>query len=124
VPLDIFLVEDSVAVRERIETLLAGMDGVRVTGWAGGADEASRAILALLPQVVLLDVKLAQGNGFDVLRAVCSQAPQIDFYMLSNFATPAYRRTAEELGARGYFDKTQEFPHLMALLSERARPGL
>lgn len=123
-PLDVFLVEDSAAVRERIETLLAGMDGVRLAGCAAGAEEAVGAILALLPQVVLLDVKLAQGNGFDVLRAVCSQAPQIDFYMLSNFATPAYRRTAGELGARGFFDKTQEFARLMALLSERARPGL
>jgi len=119
VPLDIFLVDDSAPVRERIESALAGLDGARVIGHAEGAEEAVRGILALLPQVVLLDLKLAQGSGFDVLRAVRPQAPQIDFYMLSNFATPAYRRTAEQLGARGFFDKTQEFAELLARLAAR-----
>ena len=121
VPLDILLVDDSAPVRERIEGLLARLDGTRVVGRAAGADEAIRLILALLPQVVLLDVKLAQGSGFDVLRAVCPQAPQIDVFMLSNFATPAYRRTAQQLGARAFFDKTQEFAQLMDVLAQRAR---
>jgi len=117
--LDIFLVDDSAPVRERIASALAALAGVRVVGHAEGADEAIRGILELLPQVVLLDLKLAQGGGFDVLRAVRAQAPQIDFYMLSNFATPAYRRTAEQLGARGFFDKTQEFAELLARLAAR-----
>jgi DNA-binding NarL/FixJ family response regulator len=121
VPLDIYLVDDSRLVRERIEALLASLDGARLVGHAEGADEASARILALLPQVVILDLKLAQGSGLDVLRAVCPQAPQIDFYMLSNFATDAYRRTATQLGARGFFDKTQEFAQLMDVLAQRAR---
>jgi DNA-binding NarL/FixJ family response regulator len=121
VPLDIFLVDDSPTVRERIEGLLARLDGACVVGRAAGADEAIRRILALLPQVVLLDLRLAQGSGFDVLRAVCPQAPQIDVFVLSNFATPAYRRTAEQLGARAFFDKTQEFGQLLERLAALAR---
>jgi DNA-binding NarL/FixJ family response regulator len=121
VPLEIFLVDDSAPVRSRIEALLAGLDGARVVGHADGADEAVAGILALAPHVVILDLKLAQGSGFDVLRAVCPQAPQIDVYMLSNFATDGYRRTAAQLGARGFFDKTQEFVQLMDLLAQRAR---
>ena len=57
----------------------------------------------------LLDLHLAQGSGFDVLRAVCLQAPEIDFYMLSNFAAGPYRQLAGRLGARGFFDKSTEF---------------
>lgn len=121
VPFDVFLVDDSAPVRERIEALLASLEGARVVGHAEGADDAAARILALGPQVVILDLKLAQGSGFDVLRAVCPQAPHIDVYMLSNFATDAYRRTAAQLGARGFFDKTQEFAQLMELLAQRAR---
>ncbi|HEY4637246.1 MAG TPA: response regulator transcription factor [Burkholderiales bacterium] len=121
VPLEIFLVDDSAPVRERIVALLETLDGTRVVGHADGAGEAIRLILALLPQVVLLDLKLAQGSGFDVLRAVCPQAPRVDFYVLSNFATPAYRKSAEQLGARGFFDKTQEFKQLLEVLAVRAR---
>ena len=120
-PLTLYVVDDSPLVRERIEALLAGLSGARIVGHAEGADQAVSGILTLLPQVVLLDLKLAQGSGFDVLRAVCPQAPQIDVYMLSNFATDGYRRTAAQLGARGFFDKTQEFVQLMDLLAQRAR---
>jgi DNA-binding NarL/FixJ family response regulator len=121
VSLTVYVVDDSPLVRERIEALLTKIDGARVIGHAEAADGAARGILELRPQVVVLDLKLAQGSGFDVLRAVHPQAPQIDFYMLSNFATDAYRRTATQLGARGFFDKTQEFAQLMDVLAQRAR---
>jgi len=120
-PLDIFLVDDSAPVRERLEALLGALDGVRVVGHAEDAEEAIRAILALLPHIVVLDLKLAQGNGFDVLRALRAQAPEVDVYLLSNFATPAYRASAAQLGARGFFDKTEEFQRLLDLLAARAR---
>ena len=121
-PLDVFLVDDSAPVRERLVAMLAALAGVCVVGEAEAAAEAIRAILACRPQVVLLDLQLAQGSsGFEVLRTVHPQAPEIDFYMLSNFSTPAYRRSAGDLGARGFFDKTQEFGRLMDLLAERAR---
>ena len=121
-PLDVFLVDDSAPVRERLVAMLAALAGVCVVGEAEAAAEAIRAILASRPQVVLLDLQLAQGSsGFEVLRNVRPQAPEIDFYMLSNFSTPAYRRSAEDLGARGFFDKTQEFGRLLDLLAERAR---
>ena len=121
-PLDVFLVDDSAPVRERLVAMLAAIAGVCVIGQAEGAAEAIRSILDLRPQVVLLDLKLGDGgSGFDVLRAVRPQAPEIDFYLLSNFSTPAYRRSAEELGAAGFYDKTQEFGRLMDLIAERAR---
>jgi DNA-binding NarL/FixJ family response regulator len=122
VPLEVFLVDDSAPVRERLLAMLAAIAGILVVGQAADAPQAIQGILDQRPHVVLLDLKLGDGgSGFDVLRAVCPQAPGIDFYLLSNFSTPAYRRSAEELGARGFFDKTQEFSQLMDLLAERAR---
>lgn len=121
-PLEVFLVDDSAPVRERLLAMLAALAGVCVVGQAADAAQAVQGILGLRPQVVVLDLKLGDGgSGFDVLRAVHPQAPEVDFYLLSNFSTPAYRRSAEELGARGFFDKTQEFGRLMDLLAERAR---
>lgn len=120
-PLQLFLVEDSAPVRERIEAMLRAVAGVLIVGHAIGAEEAVQGILALRPHVVLLDLKLAQGTGFDVLRGVLPKAPEIEFYMLSNFATPAYRRTAEELGVRGFFDKSHEFQRLLDVVARHPR---
>jgi DNA-binding NarL/FixJ family response regulator len=69
---------------------------------------------------VVLDLKLAQGSGFDVLRAVHEQAPEIDVFVLTNHADEPYRRRAERLGARGFFDKTSEFERVRDTLAARA----
>ena len=74
--------------------------------------------------MVLLDISLADGSGFDVLRAVRPQAPQIDFYVLSNVSSYPYRQLAGTLGARGFFDKSTEFERVRELLAAAlAAPG-
>lgn len=116
----IFLVEDSPVVLKRLIELLGALTNTRVVGHAAGADEAIRGILSIRPDVVVMDLKLAQGTGFDVLIEVHSQAPGITFYMLSNFASEPYRRQAERLGARGFFDKSTDFEHVRDVLAQHA----
>ncbi len=118
--MEIFLVEDSAIVRKRMTEMLAAVPGARVSGHASSADTAIREILAAKPDVVVLDLKLAQGSGFDVLRAVRARAPAIDFYMLSNFSSEPYRRLARQLGAVDFFDKSSEFERVRDIVAKRA----
>ena len=120
----IFLVEDSAPVRERVLAMLGSIEGVDTIGSASTARDAERAILETRPDAVLLDIKLAEGSGFDVLRALRKQAPQIEIYMLSNFAAPAYRQLAANLGARGFFDKTTEIARLRRTMAARAAQSM
>ena len=120
--LRVYLVEDSPLVRERLEVLVGGISGARTVGTAARADDAIRDILAEHPDVVVLDLKLAQGSGFDVLRAVHDADPSIDVYMLSNFAAEPYRRLAEKLGAREFFDKSNEIERVREVLLARSAP--
>jgi len=117
---DIYLVEDSGLVQARLLALLARIPNTRVVGQADGAREAISEILAKHPHIVLCDINLQQGTGFDVLRALTAQAPEIDCYMLSNFATEPYRRLAAELGARDFFDKSTEIECVRDLVAKRA----
>ena len=119
--MNIFLVEDSSPVRERLAAMLGAIPGATVVGQADRAEPAIREILATRPEVVVLDLGLAGGSsGFDVLRAVRPQAPEIDFYMLSNFAADPYRQLAGRLGARGFFDKSREFERVREAIAQRA----
>ena len=119
--MEVFLVEDSAHVAQRIEEMLVAIEGVRTVGSAARADHAIRDILDLRPDAVLCDISLAQGTGFDVLRALREQAPGVEVYMLSNFATEPYRRLAARLGARDFFDKSTELVRLRDAVAERVR---
>jgi DNA-binding NarL/FixJ family response regulator len=120
----VFLVEDSPPVRERVLEMLGSIHGVNAIGSAASARDAERAILEMQPDAVLLDIKLAQGSGFDVLRALRKQAPHIEIYMLSNFAATPYRERAANLGARGFFDKTTEIERLRLTMAARAAQSM
>lgn len=97
--------------------MIAAIPGAHAVGHAEGADEAVRQILAMQPDVVVLDIHLKQGNGFDILRAVNGKAPLVRFYVLTNHPMENYRLTAERLGARGFFDKSTQFDRLREALA-------
>jgi DNA-binding NarL/FixJ family response regulator len=118
-PLRVFVVEDTPAIRMRIEAMVVEA-GAAAVGNASGVEAAIRSILDLHPALVILDIQLADGTGFDVLRAIRSQAPDVDIYLFSNFAAYPYRQLAERLGARGFFDKSREFDSMRDLIAQRA----
>jgi len=118
--MEIFLVEDSPPVRARLAEMLGAIPGTSIVGEAERADVAIHGILATRPDVVVLDLSLAGGtSGFEVLRAVCREAPEIDVYMLSNFVAEPYRELAERLGARAFFDKTSDLERVRRIITER-----
>ena len=119
-PLRVFLGEDSAILLERIKELLASIEGVQVVGDAQGAEQAISGVLETRPDAVVLDIRLAEGTGFDVLRALRERAPEVDFYMLSNFAFESFRQLAGQLGARDFFDKTNEIDRMREVIARRA----
>jgi len=121
-PPRVFVVEDSPLIHERLEAMIA-QAGATVAGHATGAAAAILAILELRPDLVILDIKLSDGTGFDVLRAICKQAPGIDVYLFSNFAADAYRHLAGCLGAKGFFDKSSEFDYMRDVVAQHAAAG-
>jgi two-component system response regulator DevR len=114
----IFLVEDSAIIRERLVRLLEGLDGVEVVGHAESAADAIVGIVAVAPNIVVLDIKLKTGSGIDVLRHIKDRLPQIFVIMLTNYATEEYRRRCFEAGARYFLDKTNEFQKLQGILDQ------
>jgi DNA-binding NarL/FixJ family response regulator len=115
----IFLVEDSLVARGQLAAMLASIPGAQLVGYADAATPAIREILALRPELVLLDVHLAEGSGFDVLNGVHSNAPEIDFCMLTSFTAEPYRRLAAQLGASAVFDKNREIERVRDLVARR-----
>lgn len=118
----VFLVEDSALLRERLEAILAAIPGLQTVGHASGAKAAVSGILAARPDAVVLDIHLAEGNGFDVLRGLRAAAFAPAIYVLTNYPLEGYRKSAERLGARGFFDKSHDIDQLRDALAVGAAP--
>ena len=118
----VFLVEDAPLLRERLQAMIGAIPGAACIGNASGAAEALQAILAARPDLVVLDIHLSEGNGFDVLRGLRAAAFEPAVFVLTNYPLDGYRKTAERLGARGFFDKSHEIDLLRAEIGKLLRP--
>ena len=105
-------------LRERVQAILDSVPGTQAVGHAGTARAAIAGIQEARPDIVVCDIQLEEGNGFEVMQAVGRLLPGVKFYVLTNFANEAYRRKAERLGARGFFDKSRQFDELRDRLRE------
>ena len=116
----IYIVDDSVAIRSRLNEMLARLEGVRVVGEAPAAGQAVAEILSLRPHSVVLDLNLGGSSGMQVLRTVHSQAPDIVFVVLTNHAEQQYRRACARAGAAYFLDKSTEFDRVPGVIAEIA----
>ena len=117
---NIYIVDDSIAIRSRLNEMLARLDGVHVVGESAAASQAVSEILTLRPHSVLLDLNLGGSSGMQVLRAIHTQAPDIVFVVLTNHAESQYRRACERAGAAYFLDKSTEFDRVPAVIAEIA----
>jgi DNA-binding NarL/FixJ family response regulator len=114
----VYLVEDAPVICDRLAEMLGAIHGVEVTGQTGSVPQAISGILDGRPDAVVLDMKLADGNGLQVLRAVCKQAPEVQFIVLTNYADDFYRDMCLRAGARFFFDKSSEFALIPGVLRQ------
>lgn len=114
---NVFVVEDSAPVRARLIEWLGGIEGVRVVGEAGTAEEAVSGILHTKPRYVVLDFQLEGGTGADVLRALRQQVPQTVFIVITNHTQPQFRRVCMEAGADAFFDKSTELGKVREMIA-------
>src|SRR5262245_49410638 len=101
----VFLLDDHEVVRRGIRDLLEAEDDLEIVGEAGTAEEAIGRILATSPDVCVLDVRLPDGNGVEVCRAVRERRPELACLMLTSFSDDEALLEAVIAGASGYLLK-------------------
>lgn len=104
-PIRVYLLDDHEIVRRGIRDLLEAEGDIVVVGESGLAQEATRRIPALRPDVAILDGRLPDGSGIDVCREVRSRSPEIAALILTSFDDDDALFSAIMAGAAGYLLK-------------------
>ncbi len=100
-----FVVDDHELVRRGLRELLAGEEDLAVVGEAGTVEDALRRIPAATPDVVILDLRLPDGDGIEVCRDVRSDHPEIAVILLTSFGDDEAVYAAIIAGAAAYLLK-------------------
>ena len=101
-PVRVYLVDDHEIVRRGLRELLELEDDIVVVGESASAEEASRRIPAMHPDVAVLDARLPDGSGIDVCRNVRAVDPAIKALILTSFDDEQALIAAVLAGASGY----------------------
>lgn len=127
-PLHVYLVEDATAVRQRIAEAFSTIPDVTVVGEAEDTVTALAGISATRADVAVVDLRLADSNGIELVAALSREQPAVVKVVLTNHSGPPFRAACQSAGADFFFDKTSEFDAacqtIEALVSQRAnRPA-
>ncbi len=85
-PLRVLLVDDHEVVRDGVKALLQATDDIIVTAEASSVREAIDEADRARPDVVVMDVRLADGSGIEATREIRARHPKTAVIMLTSFA--------------------------------------
>lgn len=120
----VFVVEDSTNLRERLIGMLTEIQGIEVVGYAPDAVQANKLIEAAKPDVVILDIRLQQSTGYQVLKNLRSIKDPPITIVLTNYPYPQYRKRYMEAGADYFFDKSSEIDQVLSVLKNIVKSGV
>lgn len=102
----ILLVDDHTLVRDGLEAILELEKDVEHIDHAASAKEALAAVRACPPEIVLLDRRMPDCDGLDLLAELRVLAPRSRVIMMTAAASRSDIETARQLGAAGHLPKT------------------
>lgn len=117
----ILLVDDHDIVRLGLMTLLNDQPDMEVVGEASAAGEAVKAVEALQPDVVLMDIRLPGEGGIEATRQITQKFPSSKVVMLTSFADDDLVVRAIRAGAMGYVLKQVGNEELIRAIQAAAR---
>jgi DNA-binding NarL/FixJ family response regulator len=100
--LRVMLVDDHEVVRSGIKALLQAHQDLSVVAEAGSVTEAVSEAARARPDVIVMDVRLADGSGIEATREIRAQRPETQVLMLTSFADDEALFASIMAGAAGY----------------------
>jgi DNA-binding NarL/FixJ family response regulator len=117
-PTGVIVVEDEAATRESLINAISGTDNMVVLAAVGTLEEAREAVETVPPRALIVDLKLPDGSGIDLIRYVHRHRPNVDVMVVSILGDAPTVLEAIEAGATSYILKDATGPDIVTALRE------
>jgi len=119
-PIRVMLVDDHEVVRDGIRSLLESSDDIVICAEAGTVQGAIDEAARTRPDVVVMDVRLADGSGIEATREIRANRPKTQVLMLTSFADDEALFASIMAGASGYVLKQIQGAEIVKAIREVA----
>jgi two-component system, NarL family, nitrate/nitrite response regulator NarL len=113
----IVIADDSYLLRDRIKFLLKSINIDTLVYEAADGLEALRLIDEVKPDLVILDIRMPEMNGINVMKKVRESKLQVKICILTNYNYPQYKLKCYEAGADFFLSKTDEFEDIKDVIA-------
>jgi len=120
----VFIVDDHPLVREGLTNLINGQDDLIVCGEAKDSAQAINGVVKARQDVALIDISLENESGFELVKQLRSQFPQVALIILSMHDEGLYAERALRAGARGYVMKHETSKSVLASIRQVLAGGV
>ena len=114
----VFSVDDHPLLNEGIAAIIKGQPDMQLVAQASTGCEAIRQFREYLPDVTLMDLRLPDMSGIDVMIVIRAEFPEARIIMLTTFEGDIEIQRALEAGARGYVLKSMPPRDLVAVIRQ------
>lgn len=112
----LLVVDDHPIVRQGLRRLINAQQGLEVCGEASTPREARRAVEALNPHAVIVDLSLAEGDGIGLVRELRAHHPGLPLVVLSMHDESVYAPRLLAMGVKAYIPKDAAGDRLIQVL--------
>lgn len=120
-PIRVVLADDHLLIRAGLRALLHSLPNVQVVGEASDGHEAVDVVEKIQPDVVIMDIAMANLNGLEAASRITRQWPKVRVIILSMHANEEYVGQALNAGVTGYLLKGAEPAELELALKAAVR---
>ncbi len=115
--MEILIVDDSELIQKSLKKMIKELDCVSLIHSVSNITDAKLILKKTKDVVVITDIRMPQGNGFEFLEYLNINHKELKTIMITNYGYPQYKTRALELGVDHFLNKSNELHRLIPILS-------
>ena len=114
----LLIIDNSSLVAERLIDLLTEQRNIGAIAKVANGSEANAILKQVIPDIILLDMRLPDINSLELLTELRVKYPSIRFIVTSDESNDVYRDICEKKGAAFFVNKADEFQKIPGLIKK------
>jgi DNA-binding NarL/FixJ family response regulator len=114
----IVIADDSSLMRDRIKSLLNSINDISMVYEAKNGVEALQLIMEKEPDLAILDIRMPEMNGIEVLKKIRELKMKVKVCILTSYPYPQYRKRCLEAGADYFLSKIEDFEEIEIVITD------